>query len=158
MAEELRTEAMEIIVSGVEKYSENMELACKMIKETMDKKYGEPWHVRCSPNAPRRAAPTHLLQRASASGMLLTLRGAPPGRRGRGLRLHCAVRGEALVLYVLRRDGAAHRNSAVQVLCYVSQPDNESAKKPAGSGVGQHVSPIQDRLARRGRGCRDSSV
>ena len=46
MTEEMRSESMDIIVSGVEKYADNMELACKMIKEAMDKKFGGPWHVR----------------------------------------------------------------------------------------------------------------
>ena len=36
-----------------EKYPENMELACKMVKETLDKKYGAPWHVRICGSALR---------------------------------------------------------------------------------------------------------
>jgi hypothetical protein len=48
MAEDMRTEAMDVIVGGIEKYSDNMEAACKLIKETMDKKSGGPWHVRVS--------------------------------------------------------------------------------------------------------------
>ena len=49
MTEDLRTEALDIIVGGVEKYPDNMEAACKVIKESMDKKFGGPWHVRgCS--------------------------------------------------------------------------------------------------------------
>ena len=49
MTEDMRTEALDIIVGGVEKYPDNMEAACKLIKETMDKKFGGPWHVRGSP-------------------------------------------------------------------------------------------------------------
>lgn len=56
MNEEMRNDCMDIMVGGVEKYPTNMELACKLIKETMDKKYGAPWHVRCS----HRVATRHL--------------------------------------------------------------------------------------------------
>lgn len=118
MTEEMRTESMDIIVSGIEKHSESMELACKMIKETMDKKYGGPWHVRRVPTAPH---PPSLPLYGPVSPVALTLRGVRAGRRGRGLRLHCAVRGEEPVLHVLRRDWATRRDSAVQVLCYISQ-------------------------------------
>ena len=45
MPEDMRVEAMDIIIGRVEKYAENMGAACKQIKEQMDKKFGEPWHV-----------------------------------------------------------------------------------------------------------------
>ena len=46
MTEDMRVEATDIIITGVEKFPDNMELACKTIKETMDKKFGKSWHVR----------------------------------------------------------------------------------------------------------------
>ena len=49
MSQEMRDESIDIIVGGIEKYSKNMEEACKLIKEMMDSKFGAPWHVRCSP-------------------------------------------------------------------------------------------------------------
>jgi dynein light chain 4 len=45
MNEELRMEAMELCVTACEKHAANNELAAKMIKETMDKKFGGPWHA-----------------------------------------------------------------------------------------------------------------
>ncbi|ELU16999.1 hypothetical protein CAPTEDRAFT_157041 [Capitella teleta] len=45
MAEEMRVEAMELCVTACEKFSSNNEVAAKMIKETMDKKFGASWHV-----------------------------------------------------------------------------------------------------------------
>ena len=47
MTEEIRTEAFDTIVAGMEKFPENMEFAAKLIKETMDKKYGPTWHCVC---------------------------------------------------------------------------------------------------------------
>ena len=47
MIQEMRDESVDIIVGGIEKYSKNMEEACKLIKEMMDLKFGGPWHVRC---------------------------------------------------------------------------------------------------------------
>lgn len=44
----MRVEAMDIVVGGVEKYPDNLEFASKNIKESMDKKFGGPWHVRYS--------------------------------------------------------------------------------------------------------------
>ena len=46
MTEDMRVEAIDIIVGGLEKHPDNMEFASKVIKETMDKKFGGPWHVR----------------------------------------------------------------------------------------------------------------
>ncbi|ALC41804.1 CG8407 [Drosophila busckii] len=45
MTEEMRTEVVELSVSACEKFSSNYELAAKLIKETMDKKFGIYWHV-----------------------------------------------------------------------------------------------------------------
>ena len=47
MIEEIKMEAIDTITSGMEKYPENMEAAAKLIKETMDKKYGPTWHCVC---------------------------------------------------------------------------------------------------------------
>merc|ERR1712179_79544 len=45
MGEEMRTEAMELSVTACEKFSGSNETAAKLIKETMDKKFGPSWHV-----------------------------------------------------------------------------------------------------------------
>ncbi|XP_030764199.1 dynein light chain 4, axonemal [Sitophilus oryzae] len=45
MAEEIKTESMELVVTACEKHSANNEAAAKMIKEEMDKKFGPPFHV-----------------------------------------------------------------------------------------------------------------
>ncbi|XP_030388503.1 dynein light chain 4, axonemal [Scaptodrosophila lebanonensis] len=45
MNEEMRTEAIELSITACEKYSSNYEQAAKIIKETMDKKFGIYWHV-----------------------------------------------------------------------------------------------------------------
>ncbi|XP_039733573.1 dynein axonemal light chain 4 isoform X1 [Pteropus medius] len=45
MPEEMRVETMELCVTACEKFSNNNESAAKMIKETMDKKFGSSWHV-----------------------------------------------------------------------------------------------------------------
>ena len=54
MVEELRSEAMELVVSGAEKYApfepvqnRNYEAATKFVKENMDKKFAQlaPWNV-----------------------------------------------------------------------------------------------------------------
>ncbi|XP_011819605.1 PREDICTED: dynein light chain 4, axonemal isoform X1 [Colobus angolensis palliatus] len=45
MPEEMRLETMELCVTACEKFSNNNESAAKMIKETMDKKFGSSWHV-----------------------------------------------------------------------------------------------------------------
>ncbi|XP_013383817.1 dynein light chain 4, axonemal-like [Lingula anatina] len=45
MQDEMRVEAMELCVTACEKFSTNNETAAKMIKETMDKKFGPSWHV-----------------------------------------------------------------------------------------------------------------
>ncbi|XP_072029836.1 dynein axonemal light chain 4-like isoform X2 [Amphiura filiformis] len=45
MNEEMRTETMELCVTACEKFANNNENAAKMIKETMDKKFGSSWHA-----------------------------------------------------------------------------------------------------------------
>ncbi|RLW00125.1 hypothetical protein DV515_00009081 [Chloebia gouldiae] len=45
MPEEMRIETMELCVTACEKHATNNESAAKMIKETMDKKFGSSWHV-----------------------------------------------------------------------------------------------------------------
>ncbi|XP_045211826.1 dynein axonemal light chain 4-like [Mercenaria mercenaria] len=45
MNDEMRTEAMELCVTACEKFSSNNESAAKMIKDTMDKKFGASWHA-----------------------------------------------------------------------------------------------------------------
>ncbi|KAB0795588.1 hypothetical protein PPYR_12427 [Photinus pyralis] len=45
MNEEMRTESVEIVVTACEKHSANNEMAARMIKEQMDKKFGPPFHV-----------------------------------------------------------------------------------------------------------------
>jgi len=45
MNEEMRTEAMELCVTACEKFASNNENAAKMIKDTMDKKFGASWHA-----------------------------------------------------------------------------------------------------------------
>ena len=44
MNEEMRVEAIETAVTAIEKYPANFESAAKLVKETMDKKYGASWH------------------------------------------------------------------------------------------------------------------
>ena len=144
---------MDIMVGGVEKYPTNMELACKLIKETMDKKYGAPWHVRCS----HRVATRHLqlppLLHAPRHRSSVTFRGT--GRRRRRLWLHYPVRGEKLVLRVLRWDGTARRDSAVQVLCcMITRSRATDEKQTAGWGVGLRTPSLtqEDRVSRGSRG------
>ncbi|GAB0096163.1 Dynein light chain [Sergentomyia squamirostris] len=45
MNEEMRTEAIELCITACEKFAQNYEQAAKLIKETMDKKFGSFWHV-----------------------------------------------------------------------------------------------------------------
>lgn len=45
MPEEIRVETMELCVTACEKFSNNNETAARMIKDTMDKKFGPAWHV-----------------------------------------------------------------------------------------------------------------
>ncbi|XP_046403725.1 dynein axonemal light chain 4 [Ischnura elegans] len=45
MVDEMRSEAMELCVTACEKHSTNNENAARMIKETLDRKFGPSWHV-----------------------------------------------------------------------------------------------------------------
>ena len=45
MESEMRTEAMEICTSAVEKYPTNQEKSSQLVKELMDKKFGAPWNA-----------------------------------------------------------------------------------------------------------------
>lgn len=45
MTQEMREEAMDTCITAVEKHHADMEKCTQMIKETMDKKFGAPWHV-----------------------------------------------------------------------------------------------------------------
>ncbi|PSN44669.1 Dynein light chain 4 [Blattella germanica] len=45
MVEEMRGEVMELVVTACEKHAANNEMAARMIKETMDKKFGPSWHT-----------------------------------------------------------------------------------------------------------------
>lgn len=45
MPEEMRLEATELSVTACEKFASNNEHAARMIKETMDKKFGPSFHV-----------------------------------------------------------------------------------------------------------------
>jgi dynein light chain 4 len=45
MNEEMRSDAVDLVISATEKYQSNYELAARMIKEAMDKKYNENWIV-----------------------------------------------------------------------------------------------------------------
>mmetsp|Transcript_28862 Transcript_28862/g.73643 ORF Transcript_28862/g.73643 Transcript_28862/m.73643 type:complete len:109 (-) Transcript_28862:529-855(-) len=42
---EMKEEAMDICITAVEKYPNDMEKCTQMIKDQMDKKFGAPWHV-----------------------------------------------------------------------------------------------------------------
>eukprot|EP00764_Aduncisulcus_paluster_P004291 gnl/Carplike_NY0171/1690_a2282_1173.p1 GENE.gnl/Carplike_NY0171/1690_a2282_1173~~gnl/Carplike_NY0171/1690_a2282_1173.p1 ORF type:complete len:105 (+),score=14.62 gnl/Carplike_NY0171/1690_a2282_1173:3-317(+) len=44
MKDEERVECVELVVTALEKFPKDLEAACKMIKETMDKKFGGPFH------------------------------------------------------------------------------------------------------------------
>eukprot|EP00762_Andalucia_godoyi_P000688 ANDGO_05372.mRNA.1 Dynein light chain LC6 len=44
MPEELRLDAIETVVTAIEKYPGNYEAAAKLAKETLDKKFGATWH------------------------------------------------------------------------------------------------------------------
>lgn len=45
MADEMKIEALELSMTACEKYASNYEQAAKVIKESMDKKFGTYWHV-----------------------------------------------------------------------------------------------------------------
>lgn len=45
MPEDMRFEAIELCTVAAEKHPDNLERAAILIKESMDKKFGAPWHV-----------------------------------------------------------------------------------------------------------------
>ena len=45
MNDEVRAEVVDMVVGVVEKFASNYETAAKTIKESMDKKLGNNWHV-----------------------------------------------------------------------------------------------------------------
>lgn len=45
MPDDMKAEVMEMCVNACEKHTTNNENAAKMIKETLDKKFGTSWHV-----------------------------------------------------------------------------------------------------------------
>ncbi|XP_011307369.1 dynein light chain 4, axonemal [Fopius arisanus] len=45
MPEEMHQEVLEVCVTATEKFSDNYELAAKMIKDDLDKKFGAPFQV-----------------------------------------------------------------------------------------------------------------
>jgi len=45
MNAELQSEAVDLIISAIDKFRNNYEAAAKLIKEQMDKKFGGTWHV-----------------------------------------------------------------------------------------------------------------
>jgi len=45
MNEEMRSDCVDAVISAAEKYTTNYELAARMVKEAMDKKYNENWIV-----------------------------------------------------------------------------------------------------------------
>ncbi|KAJ3082697.1 Dynein light chain 4, axonemal [Quaeritorhiza haematococci] len=45
MVDELRLEAVDMVVTAVEKHPGNFEAAAKTVKEQMDKRSGSSWHV-----------------------------------------------------------------------------------------------------------------
>mmetsp|Transcript_7766 Transcript_7766/g.7013 ORF Transcript_7766/g.7013 Transcript_7766/m.7013 type:complete len:110 (-) Transcript_7766:162-491(-) len=44
MNSELTNEAVDVIISAIDKYQQNFEECSKQIKETMDKRFGATWH------------------------------------------------------------------------------------------------------------------
>ncbi|XP_073972245.1 dynein axonemal light chain 4-like isoform X1 [Rhodnius prolixus] len=45
MPEDMKNEAIELIVTACEKHQNSNEMAARVIKETLDKKYGPSWHT-----------------------------------------------------------------------------------------------------------------
>ena len=45
MSAEMKEEAMDVAITAVEKYPGDLEKCTELIKQTMDKKFGAPWHV-----------------------------------------------------------------------------------------------------------------
>ncbi|XP_035213168.1 dynein light chain 4, axonemal-like isoform X2 [Stegodyphus dumicola] len=45
MSEEMKSDTMDLCVTSFEKFGADHEKVAKFIKETLDQKYGSPWHV-----------------------------------------------------------------------------------------------------------------
>lgn len=45
MPDEMRVEAVEAVVEAIEKHAGDPEAICKLLKETLDKRFGSSWHV-----------------------------------------------------------------------------------------------------------------
>lgn len=45
MLVEMKEDAMDLCITAVEKYPQDLEKCTQMIKDQMDKKFGSPWHV-----------------------------------------------------------------------------------------------------------------
>ena len=45
LAGDMKTEVVDLIISGIDKYSNNLEMAAKVIKESLDKQFGITWQV-----------------------------------------------------------------------------------------------------------------
>jgi dynein light chain 4 len=44
MTDEMKSECKDMVASAIEKFPDNYEQAAKFVKDTMDKKFGSPWH------------------------------------------------------------------------------------------------------------------
>jgi dynein light chain 4, axonemal len=42
---DMRTEVLDLVVAGMDKYGSNLEVAARSIKDTLDKQYGVSWQV-----------------------------------------------------------------------------------------------------------------
>mmetsp|Transcript_8229 Transcript_8229/g.22914 ORF Transcript_8229/g.22914 Transcript_8229/m.22914 type:complete len:96 (+) Transcript_8229:342-629(+) len=45
MNEEMRQDCVDLVITACERYAGNFEMAARLVKETMDKKYNESWVV-----------------------------------------------------------------------------------------------------------------
>ena len=45
MQDDMKAEAMEVTVTAVEKFADNYDSAARMVKDTLDKKFGAPFNV-----------------------------------------------------------------------------------------------------------------
>ena len=72
MSQEMSSDAQDVVVMALDKYmeAENWEAASKLIKDTLDKKLGPPWHVMVGkgksllPRCPFLPCPARLRGRA----------------------------------------------------------------------------------------------
>uniref|UniRef100_A0AAA9S7U1 Dynein light chain n=1 Tax=Bos taurus TaxID=9913 RepID=A0AAA9S7U1_BOVIN len=81
MPEEMRVETMELCVTACEKFSNNNESAAKMIKETMDKKFGSSWHVVIGEGFGFEITHESLVGGTGARLSIVRLRGSPRNLR-----------------------------------------------------------------------------